>query len=523
LNPQSQSAPPRRAAQWLKAQRQSTRVSFVLQLACRVLMSVCSLVWTPLLLGAMGKALNGAFLNLQSLGTAGGLGDLGLGGTVNIQTSRQLGQGRVDELQRFLAAARGFFLLLGLLAFIAALVLAPHLFAVAKFNQVSGVGPLPVLGLVLAGAVLVVMVNSYATSLNYGCGNVLWPIIPGFLLLQAATLGQFLFARQHLPLWVVYLPIPAAGLVTLVMSFYFVRVSHPLLGTLLPIGFDWRQIGSLLGKSFWVYLYCVSAGIYLLTDQFMVSHGFGPATLPTYVYNRKLCELALFAINSACLVSLPKITQWFASPQAADQDRARQETERLSRFQIIVGCAAALGYLAVNDVFIRLWLGRDFQAPFSLQLAFAALMVTTAAGQAGFDMAGRCCEHGMRVGGISILIAAVINFCLAWLAMRQGWLWGIALATAVAQVFVMLALGWFTARQMKLSWWRLTVRNGVLGLVALGIGVWEHHFLQPAGAGKIIIVLGADVLALAGIVRLAGVNRADLRNELDIFKGIIGR
>jgi O-antigen/teichoic acid export membrane protein len=523
LNPQSQPAPLRRAAQWLQAQRQSTRVSFVLQLTCRLLMSVCSLVWTPLLLGAMGKALNGTFLNLQSLATAGGLGDLGLGGTVNIQTSRQLGQGRVDELQRFLAVARGFFLLLGLFAFSAALVMAPHLFAVAKFDQVNGVGSLPILGLVLAGAVLVVMVNSYATSLSYGCGNVLWPIIPGFLLLQAATLGQFLFARQHLPLWVIYLPVPAAGLVTLVMSIYFIRVSHPSLGTLLPIGFDLGQIGGLLGKSFWVYLYCVSAGIYTLTDQFMVSHGFGPATLPTYVYNMKLCELALFAINSACMVSLPKITQWFASPEAADQDRARHETERLSRFQIIIGCAAALGYLAANDVFIRFWLGRDFQAPFSLQIAFAAVLVTTAAGQAGFDMAGRCCEQGMRVGGITILAAAIINFGLSWVAMRHGWLWGIALATAVAQVFVMLAMGWFTARQMKLSWWRLTLRNSVFGLAILGMGVWEHHFLQPAGAGKIIIVLGADVLAMLCIVRLVGIRRADLRDELDIFKGIIGQ
>lgn len=507
----------------MKAQRQSTRLSFVLQLIFRVLTSLFALLWTPLLLGAMGRALNGTYLNLQSLGSLGGLGDLGLGGSLSIRTGREIGQGRVHQLGQFLAVARGFFLVLTSLAFVVTLALAPHLFAVAKYNQVPGVGSLQVLGWVLALAVVLVMLNSYASSLSYGCGNVLWPIIPGFLLLQGTLLTQIFLARHHFPLWIISLPGPVTGLVTLALSFYYVRISHPALGALLPVKLDLGQIGGFLGQSLWVYLYSAAAGVYLLTDQFMVSHHFGPGMVPLYVYNRKLCELAAFAINSACLVSLPKITQWFASPEASDQERARHETERLSSFQIILGCAAALVYLTMNDSFVHLWLGRDFQAPFGLEMAFAAVLVTTAAGQAGFDMGGRCCEHGIRVGGIIVMAAALVNFGLAWLAMRQGWLWGIALATAVVQVFVMLAMGRFTARNMKLSWWRLTVRNWLLGLATLGLGAWEHEFLTSADGLKIAIVLGVDVVALVCIVRLVNVGMADLRRELSLFKGMIGR
>jgi hypothetical protein len=87
----------------------------------------------------------------------------------------------------------------------------------------------------------------------------------------------------------------------------------------------------------------------------------------------------------------------------------------------------------------------------------------------------------------------------------------------------MLALGWFAAQQMQLSWWRVTVRNGFLGLAILGLGAWDHHFLQEISAGKIVLVLGADCVALLGVVRLVGFGIADLRRELTIFRGIFGR
>ena len=48
----------------------------------------------------MGPALNGLLLNFQSITSLGGLGDLGMGGLVNIQASRLLGQGKEDELRK---------------------------------------------------------------------------------------------------------------------------------------------------------------------------------------------------------------------------------------------------------------------------------------------------------------------------------------------------------------------------------------------------------------------------------------
>ena len=105
-----------RFTRWLLAQRSSPRLAFLLQIGCRVLISLCSLLWIPLLLKSMGQALNGLFLNFQSITSMGGLGDLGMGGLVSIQTSRMLGQGKDGELRKFLATARAFFGIMALLA-----------------------------------------------------------------------------------------------------------------------------------------------------------------------------------------------------------------------------------------------------------------------------------------------------------------------------------------------------------------------------------------------------------------------
>src|SRR6195256_2030126 len=117
----------KRVAKWLASQRSSTRLGFVLQICCRILFSLFSLVWTPLLLSSMGSSLNGLFLNFQKMASLGAVGDLGMGGWVNIETSRLLGQQREAELRSFLAAVRGVFLIGALLAGGIFLVISPSL------------------------------------------------------------------------------------------------------------------------------------------------------------------------------------------------------------------------------------------------------------------------------------------------------------------------------------------------------------------------------------------------------------
>ena len=112
---------------------------------------------------------------------------------------------------------------------------------------------------------------------------------------------------------------------------------------------------------------------------------------------------------SASLVSMPKIARWMASPLPVERERAVLESMRLNKFQTFLGCTAALVYLAVNDTFIRYWLGPELQVPLLWQAAFAAHLSVSAAGYVGFDLASRCTEKGVRVGGMIVISSVLLR------------------------------------------------------------------------------------------------------------------
>lgn len=505
---------------WLLAHRSSPRLAFLLQIGCRVLTALCSLVWIRLLVKAMGPALNGLLLNFQSITSLGGLGDLGMGGMVNIQTSRLLGQGKEGELRKFLAAARAFFGIMAVLGAAVFLVIGPSLLRSTKFGTVPQVGSIEGLCVMGALAIGLVILSSYITNLNYGCCNVVWPVIPTFIIMQLGFFGHWLLARKGCSLWVQYLPYQMGSLLIFLLGWFWIRTSHPLLGTVRPLTVDWKQFMVLAGKSFWVYLYGLSGTIYGTISALLITARFGPVMLVNYRYNSRLCELAYFVVNSACIASLPKITQWLASPEAKTRERAVREAERLNKFQTLIGCSAALVYLAVNDWFVRLWLGPSFGAPLSWQAAFAANLAVMSAGQAGLELACRCCDEGMRIGGITLAVTALLNVGLCLVAAKLGSVFGFALATVITYSLLTQGLGWYACQQIKTSWWRLSVRNWFLALAAAGVGIILRVYLPVNSAFTAGVTAAADLITVLLVAFVLGIRSNDMRAELAILRGM---
>src|ERR1700722_15062544 len=121
-------------------QRNSARVAYLLYISTRLLSSAVALVWVRLLVGAMGQELNSLYIAFQKLITLGGLGDLGMGGAVGIRTGQYLGQGKQEELKKFLAAARAVFLILALGVGGSMLALSPWLPRWLGYKEVPATG-----------------------------------------------------------------------------------------------------------------------------------------------------------------------------------------------------------------------------------------------------------------------------------------------------------------------------------------------------------------------------------------------
>jgi O-antigen/teichoic acid export membrane protein len=517
---------------WLLGQRASTRFAYALQLCSRICASLTGLIWTRLLVGAMGLPLNGVLLAFQNVASLGGLGDLGMGGAVGIRTGQYLGRGDEAGLKGFLASARTVFLVLALVMGGGFLMLSPWLPHWLRFPSVEGTGSLTLLFAV--GAVLIsgVLLSSYLTNVNYACGNVTWPVVPAFVLLQAGLLCQWLLARQHEPLWVQFLPSIGTAAAGLWLYRFYISKSHPALAGLLPLKFDGPIAVALFESSFWVYLCSLGNAIYQRTDGLVINAGFPAGTLPVYVYNYKFCDLVVFLALTASFVSLPKITQWMASTNPQDQERVRLEMRRLNQFQTLLGCGLGLAYLAGNNLFMKVWWHNSPHpvppAALALQTAFALNMAITASGDAGIQLSMRSGKNGMRFAGLLIGVTGLLNVALSLVARERGSLLGIAMATVLAQSLLSVGAGFYTCRHLQVGWVPWLLKGWLLPCAGILGAAWLRLELPFYSAQHVLLLQNILLLAAAYLAAwLAaawslGINAAFIRRELAFVRTFFG-
>jgi peptidoglycan biosynthesis protein MviN/MurJ (putative lipid II flippase) len=117
---------------------------------------------------------------------------------------------------------------------------------------------------------------------------------------------------------------------------------------------------------------------------------------------------------------------------------------------------------------------------------------------------------------------ALLNLGLSVIAMKMGSLFGIALAGVISQSIGLIGIGWYTCRQMEISWWRLSVRNWLLAIAVTGLGVFLHKWMPInsllTAAATAVICIGAVLV----VVFLLGIRAKDLREEALVVKGLFG-
>jgi O-antigen/teichoic acid export membrane protein len=536
LSSGSVSIPPRMSflpaiTSWLQRIRTSARMAFVWRMVAMGVGSLFSLLWMKLLLLAMGNPLMGLFQTFQSLTRLGGLGDLGITGALSLQAGTMLGRREETGLRTLLASARTLFLLLagGLcILFVVSSLWLPHWLG---FEKVAGVGSMKLL-FVYGGLSLALMIlGGYFASLNYAHGTVTWPIFPGVLFVQVlAPFFHWRLALLHLPLWVQLLPYLGSAILVAFLAWRMLKWSHPWLGDLTPLKGDRAQWKTLAGASGWMYLVSLGTAVYLTTDRVVIGAGIDFEKIPSYNANYKACELLVMLIVSAAFVSFPKITQWIASPHEADRRRLLTEVNRLSVFEIVLGCGAVLGYLAFNNIFVELWIGKAYQVPLPLQFAFACNLAVTVGGNAGINLSMRAGDKGLKYGGLAVAGTGLLNLILSIVAVELVSVYGltfaltgVAAATVIAQSVSSLFLGTVTCRYLRLSALHWAARCWLLPIgFTLVAAVLKELF--PLDSIKHLAVLSACYGALFLLVCwLAGMNRELLRSEINQARSLFLR
>ncbi len=513
----------KKARAWLRANRSSARMAFLLRIATMALGAIMSLVWPRLLLDLIGTAVMGNWIAFQRALRLSGLGDFGLSGALAVRAGQMIGRGEEEKLRPFLASARTVLLGMAMALGLAFCLFAPWIPRWLDFNAVPGTGSLTMLFVVGGITITLGLVVGYFTSLNAAYATVTWPIVPVFLLGQLAFAGQWLIARGGGPLWAQAIAPVVATAIQGVALWWMVRAAHPWLGELTPLGRDRKLWRELVGASGWIYLYSLGNLIFTATDALLINKGFGPAAVTPYQFNYRLVELAVQVIGSASFIGQSKINLWIHSPDPELRERARAAVQRLCMFQSLLGTFAALGYLAVDSQFIRLWVGAEHQVPMILQWAFAFNLAVTMSGDSGIQVAGLCGANGLRTAGIAIGATALLNLALSYVALRCGSIAGIAWATVLAQSILSIVLARYLCRHLQLPLWRWCLRSFVLPVVfvaAIAAVQWKVGSTTWSGAGVLLVV--AAVLAVLH-AWLGGVNRDFIRHELAILRSFLPR
>jgi O-antigen/teichoic acid export membrane protein len=499
---------------WLIRNRTSVRFAFILRLATMVMGTLSSLIWTRLIIHALGSELYGLFISFTTFISLGGLSELGMGGVISLRTSQYLGAGRMDELKIWLANARTVFFLLAVGAATLCLVLVPVLPGWLRFTPLPAAGSLPVLFALGSFGLFLMIISSYFNSLNYACGTLTWPILPSFLFLQATFLTQWLLATNHAPLYLIYLPNVIAGSLNTVLSVFFLRSSYPTLANFSPLRFHLPTALSLFSMTGWVFLCSMGNVIYTTTDRLLINAGFGPGRVTTYQLNYKLCELAVPTVAMLSFLVMPKLTQLIASADESDRAKVVSHFLKLNQIQTFLGCASAMGYLLINDLFIRLWIGSEQQAPLLWQFAFACNLAVTVSGDAVIQVAGRCGSQGIRVAGLAIGSTALLNLVLSFVFMTRGSIAGIALATVLAQMILIYILGKFTLGYLSIPRRPFFIKSLAFPLAMVTAFHVIHLHFQVTSPTLWI----AYLTALFIIARVLDINLNLLKEEARLFR-----
>jgi O-antigen/teichoic acid export membrane protein len=509
---------------WLWQRRDSARIGFLLRLVTLGGGMVFALAWTRLLTRSMGMELYGLFIAFMALTRFAGLGEAGIGNAVSMLLLPFRAQKRFDDMGRFLDSARTLMLGLAVSFGVVVILLSPWLPGWLHFHAAPGSGSLTLLFIMGGVGIAFTIAASYFGNVSYGVGNVCWPILPAFVATQAAFLCQWFLARAGSPLWCQFIPQVLIQVFCIWFIWLGLTWTDRRVGALLPLSADRAVFKRLFSTGIWAYLANLGNMVYTTMGQLLVNAGFGAVAVPAFVVNGRLPELAFSLINAASFVASFKIVTLLQSKQdPALREQGLKLFHYLHRVQVLMGLAAAAGYLLFNDIFVAWWLGEDYQIAHAVQFAFAANLVLAAGADALQRVVCLRSPEDLRYYSRTVILTAGLYLIVAFASMKAGFILGIASAAALAQ----LVFSCLNARRLcsEPGWslWGIMQRAVLLpvGMVAILIVLKLTTAGSSPTSWAVLSTAYGAILVLTN--RLLGFRLADIPSEIKTFMGLLRR
>jgi hypothetical protein len=151
-----------------------------------------------------------------------------------------------------------------------------------------------------------------------------------------------------------------------------------------------------------------------------------------------------------------------------------------------------------------------------MQTAFALNLAVTTGADAGLQVSLRTGDRGLRLVGLAVAFTGLLNLGLSILAMKLGWLWGIAMATVLAQSLLGIIASRYLCRHLKVAWWPWLLRACALPLAGIALAGWLRYLWPLDSLVHAASLFGCYAALLIIAAGFLGISPKLLRSELKI-------
>lgn len=329
--------------------------------------AILGLLYTPYMLGMLGKNEYGLYSLVASVISYLTLFDFGFGSAVVRYTAKFRAEGKQKEQWEMFGMFFVVYLVLGALAFIAGLAL--YFNVDAMFDRTMTETELS-----QARIMMLLLVVNVAITFPFSMFGSIITAYEDFVFQRVLTMARLLLSTAVIVL-VLFLGYKAVAMVVVHTSFNIVYLLINYFYARYKIrikvwfsNFNWSLIKEISVYSFWLFLDGIMTKIYWSTGQFVLGSLVGTAAVAVFSVAITLQNMYLSFSTAIASLLLPRITTMVALNSSYKE--ISDVFIRTGRIQCIMMSLILSGFIVFGRIFIELWAGEGYSQSYIIALIF---------------------------------------------------------------------------------------------------------------------------------------------------------
>ena len=242
------------------------------------------------------------------------------------------------------------------------------------------------------------------------------------------------------------------------------------------------NIFSHLKSIFVLFVPQVAIQIYVVLDKTMIGAILNDMNeVGYYEQSQKIVKILLTIITAVGTVMMPRIANCYAN---GDMTRIREYMKKTFKFIFFCSIPLTLGVIAVANNFVPLFFGKGYdKVPTLMSILSFIIILISMSNVTGTQFL--LATKKQKQFTISVVVGAIVNFCLNLVLIRMFKSYGAAIATVIAELSVTVVQLYFIRDEFKIS----DILNGI-------IKFWISGFIMFISCYFIDLIITSNIVGI---------------------------